>query len=186
MTLPVTPSQTIGPFFHIGLTWVLGPYVVPEGTAGAFWVRGRVFDGTGAPVPDALVETWQADRDGRFAHPDGPRGAVAREGFRGFGRCPTGTDGSFGVFTIKSGSVPDRRGEPQAPHIDISLFARGLLHRVVTRLYFADESGANLADSLFSSLPAARRGTLVATAADDGYRSDIHLQGEHETIFLSI
>jgi protocatechuate 3,4-dioxygenase alpha subunit len=186
MTLLLTPSQTIGPFFHVGLPWALGPYVVPEGTPGAFWVRGRVFDGTGAPVPDALVETWQADQSGRFAHPDDPRGAVPSHGFRGFGRCPTGPDGSFGLLTVKPGRVPDRRVELQAPHIAISVFARGLLHGVVTRLYFADEVGANLEDLVFGSLPAARRGTLIATAEGDGYRFDIHLQGEHETIFFSI
>lgn len=186
MTLPLTPSQTIGPFFHIGLPWALGPYVVPEGTPGAFWVRGRVFDGTGAPVPDALVETWQADRDGRFACADDPGGTVASHGFRGFGRCPTGQDGSFGFFTVKPGRVPDSREQPQAPHIAISLLARGLLHRVVTRLYFADENRTNLTDVVFGSLPAARRGTLLATAEGDGYRLDIHLQGEHETIFFSI
>jgi protocatechuate 3,4-dioxygenase alpha subunit len=186
MTLPLTPSQTIGPFFHIGLPGALDPYVVQEGTAGAFWVRGVVFDGAGAPVPDALVETWQADQGGRFAHPDDPRGAAASEGFLGFGRCPTGPDGSFGVLTVKPGCVPDRRAQPQAPHIAISLFARGLLHRVVTRLYFADEMSANLADSVFGALPAARRGTLIAKAEGDGYRFDIHLQGEHETIFFSI
>lgn len=186
MTLPVTPAQTIGPFFHFALCAANDPYVVPEGTPGAFWVRGRVFDGAGEAVPDALVETWQADSAGRFAHPGDPRGAAEWHGFRGFGRCPTGPDGSFGVLTVKPGNVPDGRGQPQAPHIAVSLFARGLLHRVVTRIYFADEPDANGEDSLFGSLPAARRETLLARPRAEGYSFDIHLQGEHETIFFAI
>ena len=139
MTSPRTPSQTIGPFFAIGLPWPDGPYVVPEGTPGAIWIRGSVLDGEGTPIPDAMVETWQADPDGRFDHPDDPRGAVA--GFRGFGRSSADADGRYGILTMKPGAVPAPDGSPQAPHIDVSVFARGLLKRVITRIYFADEAG---------------------------------------------
>ena len=108
-----TPSQTVGPYLAIALPWEDGPDVVPESTPGAVWVWGTVFDGAGEPVPDALIETWQADADGRFDHPDDPRGAVP--GFRGFGRCPTDTDGAYAIRTVLPGALPG-----QAPHIDVS------------------------------------------------------------------
>jgi protocatechuate 3,4-dioxygenase, alpha subunit len=187
MKMPTTPSQTVGPFFGFGMSWPGGPYVVPEGTDEAFWVRGRVFDGAGDPVPDALVETWQADCDGRFAHPDDPRGAVEWTEFRGFGRCPTDGEGRFGILTRKPGRVPDARLRPQAPHLAVSVLARGLLDRVITRIYFADEPEANAADPVLSSLPEdAQRATLLASVDGNGYRFDIRLQGDHETVFFEI
>lgn len=187
MTLPMTPSQTVGPFFGCCLCWPDAPYVVPEGTPEAFWVRGRVFDGAGDPVADALVETWQADHEGRFAHPDDPRGAVRSRDFRGFGRSATDAEGWFGVLTIKPGRFPDAQDQLQAPFLAVSVFARGLLDRVVTRVYFADEVEANQVDPLLSSLQDnPRRFTLLATADRDGYRFDVHLQGAHETIFFAI
>ncbi|MEU6205421.1 protocatechuate 3,4-dioxygenase subunit alpha [Micromonospora musae] len=185
--LGVTPAQTVGPFLHLGLRWPDGPYVVPEGTSGAFWIRGRVLDGTGAPVVDALVETWQADPDGRFDHPDDPRGArqPTIPGFRGFGRSETDAQGRYALLTVKPGPLPDPDGGTEAPHLTLSLFARGLLHRLVTRLYFPHEP-ANAADPVLSGVDAERRGTLVAAAAPDGFRFDIHLQGEHETVFFAV
>ncbi len=177
-----TPSQTVGPFFALGLPWEDGPFVVAEDAPGAIALRGRVLDGAGEPVPDALIETWQADPDGRFDHPDDPRGRVA--GFRGFGRCPTGADGSWRIVTRKPGPVPGPDGVPQAPHVAVSLFARGLLDRVVTRIYFGDEPAANAADPLLARLGAAQRATLIAAPADGGYVLDLHLQGERETAFL--
>ena len=185
-TLPLTPSQTVGPYLAIGLRWEDGPHVVPEGTPGAVWLRGRVYDGEGEPVPDALVETWQGDPDGRFDHPDDPRGAVHREGFRGFGRCPTAADGQWAVLTLKPGPVPGLGGRMLAPHVDLSVFARGLLDRVVTRLYFGDEAEANAADPVLAAVPAQRRATLVAEPTGDGYRLDIRLRGEHETVFFAV
>jgi protocatechuate 3,4-dioxygenase, alpha subunit len=184
MALQITPSQTVGPYFAIGLTWEDGPYVFDEGTDGAIWIRGRVTDGEGEPVPDAVIETWQADADGRFDHPDDPRGRG--EGFRGFGRCGTDADGRDGILTVKPGPVPGPGGTTQAPHIDVSVFARGLLNRCVTRIYFPDEAGANAADPVLSSVPEHRRGTLVAEPAEDGYRFDVRLQGERETAFFAI
>jgi protocatechuate 3,4-dioxygenase alpha subunit len=105
VTLPLTPSQTIGPFLAIGLPWPDGPYVVPEGTAGAITIGGTVRDGAGEPVTDAMIETWQADPDGTFAHPDDPRGG-GTGGFRGFGRCPTDAAGRYRFITLRPGRLP--------------------------------------------------------------------------------
>jgi protocatechuate 3,4-dioxygenase, alpha subunit len=183
----LTPSQTVGPYLSLGLRWPDGPHVVPEGTPGAVWLRGRVTDGAGEPVTDALVETWQADPDGRFAHPDDPRGPTepAVAGFRGFGRSET-ESGEYAVLTLKPGRVPDGSGGLQAPHVDVSVFARGLLDRVVTRLYFADEQAANDEDPVLQALPGAGRATLVAHRSEDGYRLDIVLQGDGETVFFRV
>jgi protocatechuate 3,4-dioxygenase alpha subunit len=183
--LPITPSQTVGPFFSHALPWPDGPYVVPDGTPGAVWLRGRVLDGAGEPVPDALVETWQADPDGRFAHPDDPQGTAT--GFRGFGRCPTDPDGRYAILTRKPGPVPGPDGRPQAPHVDVSVFARGLLNRVVTRAYFGDEERANAADPVLASVTDAdARATLAAEPTGDGYRFDVRLQGDRETVFFDV
>ncbi|GAA3222880.1 protocatechuate 3,4-dioxygenase subunit alpha [Pseudonocardia petroleophila] len=165
-----TPSQTVGPFLSIGLTWPTGYLVVPEGSPGAIRITGTVHDGAGEPVPDGLVETWQADADGRFDDPT-----------FGFGRAATRPDGSYEIVTVKPGAL----GDGQAPHVDVSVFARGLLDRVVTRIYFPDEAAANAADPLLAGLPAERAATLVAAAAGPGeLRFDIRLGGERETVFL--
>ncbi|MDG4767149.1 protocatechuate 3,4-dioxygenase subunit alpha [Solwaraspora sp. WMMD406] len=182
----LTPAQTVGPYLGIGLPWPDGPFVVVEGTPGGVWLRGRLLDGAGDPVPDGLIETWQADPQGRFDHPDDPRGAVATPGFRGFGRCPTDNTGEYAIHTRKPGPVPGPGGVLQAPHVDVSVFARGLLHRVVTRIYFPDEIEANAADPLLAEVPPQRRDTLIATAGPDGYRFDIRLQGQHETVFFAV
>ena len=186
MTLPETPSQTIGPFFGVGLCWSDGPEVVPEGTVGAVWIGGQVVDGAGDPVPDALVETWQADPQGRFAHPDDPSGST-RSGFRGFGRCATDAEGRWAVRTVRPGPLAAPDGGVEAPHLNVSVFARGLLGRLVTRIYFPDEPDTNAADPLLASIadPAARA-RLVAVADGDQLRFDIHLQGDKETPFLAI
>jgi protocatechuate 3,4-dioxygenase, alpha subunit len=196
MTKPLTPSSTTGPYMAIGLPWPDGPFVVAEGTPGAVTITGVVWDGAGAPVSDALVETWQADPDGRFDHPGDPRGRrrPAESSFRGFGRCPTGLDGSFNIVTLKPGPLPSPDGGTEAPHIDVSVFARGLLGRLVTRIYFPDEQAANEADPVLRAIAdPGRRATLVAAAqpgapgAPDGPRAlrfDIRLQGDHETVFL--
>ena len=193
MSLGITPSQTVGPFLAIGLPWPDGPYVVPLGTAGAVVISGRVFDGAGAPVPDALVETWQADPDSRFNHPDDPRGAAPPvvAGFRGFGRSATDADGNYQVTTLRPGALPATDGGSEAPHLDVSVFARGLLDRVVTRIYFPDEIEANAADPVLAAIAdPARQSTLIAVA-DPGqpgtaFRFDIWLQGERETVFFDV
>ena len=186
MTLQLTPSQTVGPYYSIGLTWEDGASVVPEGTPAAFRIRGCVFDGEGELVPDAMLETWQADPEGRYNHPDDPRGAEA-SGFRGFARAATIPDGCYEIHTVKPGPVPGPNGTTQAPHLEVSVFARGLLNRVVTRVYFADETELNAADPILQSVPEERRGTLLAQPEGDGaYRFDVHLQGEGETVFFAI
>ncbi len=187
MTSQLTPSQTVGPYLAIALRWPDGPYAVPEGTPGALWLRGRVLDANGDPVTDALVETWQADPEGRFDHADDPRGALRSglPGFRGFGRSET-LDGEYAVLTVKPGQVPDGEGGLQAPHVDVSVFARGLLDRLVTRLYFADEEPANAEDPVLRSLPPERRATLLAQPSTDGYRLDLRLQGDGETVFFRV
>lgn len=162
-----TPSQTVGPFLAIGLPWPDGPTVVPTGTPGAVKIVGTVYDGAGTPVPDALVETWQADPTGQFNAPD----------FRGFGRCPTDDSGNYWILTLPPGKLPG-----QAPHIDVSVFARGLLDRVVTRIYFPND----VQDPVLEGVPTDRRHTLIAEPAADGYRFDIRLQGPEETVFFDL
>jgi protocatechuate 3,4-dioxygenase alpha subunit len=173
--LSTTPSQTVGPFLAIELPYGDGPYVVPEGTLGAVWLRGRLLDGAGDPVPDGLVESWQADPDGQFG-----------SGFRGFGRSGTEDEGRWAILTVKPGPVAGADGAVQAPHVDLAIFARGLLRQVVTRLYFADEPGANAADPLLGDLDDDARATLLASPTDDGYELDIHLQGPDETTFFAV
>jgi protocatechuate 3,4-dioxygenase, alpha subunit len=183
--LQLTPSQTVGPYWTIGMLWPDGSYAVPEGTPGAFWIRGRVLDGEGEPIPDGLVESWQADPAGLYHHPDDRRSASVGD-WRGFARAPTGPDGAYEIFTVKPGPVPGPDGATQAPHLALSVFARGLLNRVVTRLYFADEAERNAADPVLAGVPEERRATLIAQPGEDGYRLDIHLQGEDETVFFAV
>lgn len=185
MSVPLTPSQTVGPFFGPGLDWADGPEVVPADAPGALWLRGRVLDGRGEVVPDALVETWQADANGRYPHPDDPRGGAVAT-FRGFGRCPTDAEGRYALRTCKPGAVPAPGGGTQAPHVAVSVFARGLSDRLVTRVYFPDEAEANDRDPVLTLVLPEARETLVARRTGDGYAFDIRLQGPHETAFLSI
>jgi protocatechuate 3,4-dioxygenase alpha subunit len=182
-----TPSQTVGPYFAIGLPWPDGPFAVAEDTPGAIRIAGMVYDGAGEPVPDALIEIWQADSDGRFADLHGHGGPSELAGFRGFARVgQEDGDGSFEIVTVKPGPVPGLDGAPQAPHIDVSVFARGMLHRCVTRIYFGDEPDANATDAVLARVPAERRGTLIAEPVGGGYRFDIRLQGEGETVFFAV
>ena len=185
----LTPSQTVGPYFAMRLPWDGGPLVVPDGTPGAVTIVGRLLDGAGDPIPDGLIETWQASPGGRFAHPDDPRGPVPGRdaAFRGFGRVPTGRDGSFRLLTLKPGPLPAGDGRTEAPHIDVSVFARGMLDRSVTRIYFPDEDTANATDPVLETVPADRRATLIAVpAGDHTLRFDIHLQGPAETVFFGL
>jgi protocatechuate 3,4-dioxygenase, alpha subunit len=188
VALAPTPSQTIGPFLHIELPFAGEEELVAAGDPGAVRLRGTVYDGNGDPVDDALIEIWQANAAGRYAHPEDDRDQIPlEEGFSGFGRCATDAEGRYGFVTVKPGSVPGPGGRPQAPHIDVSVFARGLLKRLVTRIYFPDEAEANDADPVLSSIEDPdRRETLVAAAEDGGVRFDIRLQGEDETTFFVV
>jgi protocatechuate 3,4-dioxygenase, alpha subunit len=187
LIFPTTPSQTVGPYFAIGLPWHEGPLAVPEDTPGAIRIHGTVYDGAGTPVPDALIEIWQPDPEGRFADLHGYGGPSQLEGFRGFARCgQEDGDGSFEIVTVKPGPVPGPDAAAQAPHIDVSVFARGMLQRCVTRIYFADEAQANAADPVLVTVPAERRVTLLAEPNDGGYRFDIRLQGQGETVFFAV
>jgi protocatechuate 3,4-dioxygenase, alpha subunit len=194
MTSGLTPSQTVGPFLAIGLPWADGPDVVPAGTPGAIVISGQVLDGAGQPLPDAMIETWQADPDSRFDHPDDPRGpaAPALTGFRGFGRSMTDKDGTYRIVTLRPGPLPAPGGGTEAPHIDVSVFGRGMLDRAVTRIYFPDEAAANAADPVLNSIAEPdRRATLIATAepgqdAGTAFRFDVRLQGERETVFFDV
>jgi protocatechuate 3,4-dioxygenase, alpha subunit len=165
----LTPSQTVGPFLHIGLPWADGPLAAPQDAPGAITISGRMVDGAGEPVPDALVETWQVPADGA----------------RGFGRCPTDPDGGYRITTVRPKAQPDRDGGVEAPHIDVSIFSRGLLDRLVTRIYFPD-APENDADPVLASVDPDRRGTLIATEVEGGYRFDIRLQGGAETVFFDV
>ena len=193
----ITPSQTVGPFFKYGLTpngaydWndaFTGDLVTPDATGERIRVEGRVFDGGGQPVPDCMLEVWQADRQGRFADPQDKR-ALPNTKFRGFGRVGTDADGAYAFDTIKPGSVPDPGGKPQAPHLLIAVFARGMLRHLYTRIYFGDDAG-NANDPVLALVPADRRATLIAEReAGNGsavYKLDLRLQGDVETVFFDV
>jgi protocatechuate 3,4-dioxygenase, alpha subunit len=184
----LTPSQTVGPYFAIGLPWEAGPHAVEAGTPGTITIRGTILDGHGDIVPDHLLETWQADPDGRFADMHGHGGPSGLAGFTGFARYGIEDgDGSYEILTVKPGRFADKQGVLQAPHIAVTLMARGMLNRVVTRIYFADEAEANAADPVLARVPADRRETLLARPdGDDAYRFDIRLQGAGETVFFSV
>jgi protocatechuate 3,4-dioxygenase, alpha subunit len=201
MSRSVTPSQTIGPFFHRALLHEGWNDLAGRGAAGErVIIEGRVLDGDRAPVGDAMVEVWQADAAGRYDHPE-DRQEKDRQGkgdhdrsldpnFHGFGRTATDPDGRFHLRTIKPGPVTGSGDAPQAPHINVSIFARGLLKRLVTRIYFPGEP-LNDSDPLLSTLPVARGATLIARAEDGGAAErvlhfDIVLQGENETVFLDV
>jgi protocatechuate 3,4-dioxygenase beta subunit len=183
--LVATTSQTVGPFFSIGLDWLLRSEIAPATTAGErVSVHGRVLDGDGRPVPDACLEIWQADAAGRYPHAEDTQVGPLDAAFRGFGRIATDGDGGYRFSTIKPGAVPGSGRVMQAPHLAVSLLARGLMKRLVTRMYFPDEP-ANHGDFVLGLVDASRRGTLVAARRPDGSLEwDVHLQGPGETVFF--
>ena len=195
-----SPSQTAGPFLHIGTLpsmaglkdhpFELGGTIAgPEVDGTRIVIEGQVFDGMGSVVRDMLIEVWQADPAGIYPHPADPRAADVAAGFTGFGRVATDLEtGTFRIETVKPGPVPGRHGQTQAPHLSLWLVARGVNIGLHTRLYFADEADANAADPLLNMVdPAARRETLIASATGDGlYHFDIRLQGGEETVFLDV
>lgn len=184
--LGITPSQTIGPFFAYALTprayggsELATEQVATDGVAGErIRIEGTVYDGDSVPVGDAMIETWQADAQGRF-------NATGNAGFTGFGRAEATAEGTFQIETIRPGTVSAPDGTMQAPHLSLSVFARGILTRLATRIYFEGEPG-NAADPVLALVPAERRHTLIATRQSDGsFRFDIRLQGENETVFFA-
>ncbi len=188
-TLPTTSSQTVGPYLHIGLTWLNTDNLVPQGsTLAPIKVSGSMVDGDGKPIFDAVVEVWQANERGRYAHPGDARADVPlTPGFSGFGRIPTNAEGRFAFTTVKPGRVPGPEGRLQAPHLNLTVFMRGMLRHVWTRVYFPDEA-CNADDPVLVRVPAARRATLVAKpgAGKGDYLFDIVMQGRGETVFFDV
>lgn len=182
-----TPSQTVGPFFSIGFSCLERGDLTEGATGGTrITIRGRVLDGDGQPVPDAVLEIWQADANGRYAHPEDAGDHVGAKHFFGFGRVFANDEGEFRFTTIIPGGVPGPDGKQQAPHLEVSIFMRGLLRRLVTRIYFPGEP-ANDADPVLGLIPAQRRHTLIAQSSADEPGTlvwDIHLQGDEETAFF--
>ena len=189
----ITPSQTVGPFFAYGLTpngkysWndaFTNNLVTPDVTGERIRVEGFVYDGDGANVPDAMLEIWQADAQGRFSDPQDSRG-LTNSSFKGFGRCGTGAEG-YSFETIKPGAVPGLNGKNQAPHIVLAIFGRGMTMQSMTRIYFDDEP-ATASDEVMKLVPEDRRNTLIAKKTAPGvYRFDIYLQGDNETVFFDV
>jgi protocatechuate 3,4-dioxygenase alpha subunit len=174
MSLQATTSQTVGPYLHIGLTWLIIENLAPAGLKGErISIEGRVVDGDGKPVNDAAVEIWQANADGKYGTKE----------FRGFGRSATDDKGVFRFQTIKPGRVPGPGGKLQAPHIGVNVFMRGQLKQLVTRIYFPDEP-ANAEDTVLALVPQDRRSTLVARKAGGKLEWNIILQGRDETVFF--
>jgi protocatechuate 3,4-dioxygenase alpha subunit len=199
-----TPSQTVGPFFHYGLPWKGGADLVGQSDMGARpelfpedhyvlnlappkgAVSGEVYDADGKPVPDAMIEIWQANAAGRYASPDDIRTDLPLdEGFIGFGRASTSEEGLYRFKTVLPGAVPGPGNSPQAPHIAVSVFGRGVIKRLATRVYFEGQV-ANVADPILALVPAERRDTLIARKVGEAWRFDVVLQGERETVFFDI
>jgi protocatechuate 3,4-dioxygenase alpha subunit len=189
MSLQATTSQTVGPYFKIGLQWLNRDNLVGEGASGErVKIQGRVFDGDGVPVPDAIVEIWQANAHGKYDHPEDTEQKPLEPGFKGYGRVPVTALGVFRFATIKPGPVPGPEGSEQAPHLLVSVFMRGVLRRMVTRIYFPDEP-RNAADFILNLVEPARRSTLIAkksAGAPGTLEWNVVLQGPEETVFFDL
>ena len=184
MSVPASTSQTIGPFLRIGLEWMVIEDLAPPGVAGErVRIEGRIVDADGQPVNDAAVEIWQANSHGKYASPEDAQDRPLDRNFRGYGRSLTDESGRFRFRTIKPGRVPGPGGTLQAPHLLVTLFMRGLLKQLVTRMYFPDEP-ANAGDPVLKLVPARRRATLVAKKSGDVLEWNLALQGRDETVFF--
>ncbi len=189
----ITPSATVGPFFKYGLTparqyaWndvFSASTITPDAVGERVVISGRILDGDGVAIPDAMIEIWQADAAGRYAHPR--QHGAANAAFKGFARADTDKHGGYRIETIKPGQTIGPNSQSQAPHILVAVFARGMLRHLYTRIYFADEAAANAADPILALVPAERRGTLLATGDKADYQFDIRIQGDAETVFFDI
>jgi protocatechuate 3,4-dioxygenase alpha subunit len=187
MSLQTTSSQTIGPYLHIGLTWLVIDDLTAPGVSGErVTIEGRVVDEDGKPVDDAVIEIWQANAHGRYAHPEDTGKGALESAFKGFGRVMTGSDGEFRFTTIKPGRVPAPGGGEQAPHLNMTLFMRGLLKHLITRVYFPGDP-ANGEDAVLQSVPGPRRHTLIAKPAAGKAATlvwNVNLRGADETVFF--
>jgi protocatechuate 3,4-dioxygenase alpha subunit len=186
MSLLTTPSQTVGPYLKIGFLPLLIDAIAPAGVPGErITIRGRMSDGDGKPINDGVLEIWQADAQGKYAHPEHGQKAIAANAFRGFGRVLTDGGGAFRFSTIKPGPVTGPDGKKQAPHLVVTVFMRGMLRHVITRMYFPDEP-LNGTDPVLQRVPVDRRGTLIATAGSEKSTLEWNVvsQGPTETVFF--
>jgi protocatechuate 3,4-dioxygenase alpha subunit len=185
MSLRASTSQTIGPYLRIGLEWMVIEDLAPQGVTGErVQISGRIFDADSKPVNDAAVELWQANSHGKYASPQDAQDKPLEPGFRGYGRSLTDEAGAFRFRTIKPGRVPGPDGKLQAPHVSVTIFMRGLLKQLQTRIYFPDEP-ANADDAVLKLVPAERRGTLIAARRGEGVLEwNVLLQGRNETVFF--
>ncbi|MFW2373139.1 MAG: protocatechuate 3,4-dioxygenase subunit alpha [Gammaproteobacteria bacterium] len=187
MSLYTTTSQTVGPYLHIGMTWLNSNNLVGEGVSGEpLTISGCLLDGHGDPISDGLIEIWQANAAGKYNHPEDTQDKAVETGFLGFGRIPTDAQGGFHFSTIKPGRVPGPNDELQAPHLVVSVFGRGILKRLATRMYFANDA-ANTDDPILKLVPTQRHATLMAQAVGEGeLQWNIIVQGENETVFFDV
>lgn len=189
MSLQATTSQTVGPFFRIGCGWLHQDSLASDGITGErVTIQGRIIDGDGIPVPDAFLEIWQANHHGKYMHPEDRQDKPLQEAFTGFGRVPVDAHGIFRFVTIKPGIVPGPSGKEQAPHLTISIFMRGLLRRLTTRMYFPDDV-LNSGDPILQLVEPGRRPTLIAQATNGNTGQlewNVVLQGTHETVFFDL
>ena len=185
MSLHASTSQTIGPYLRIGLEWMQIEDLAPQGVAGQrMRIEGRIVDADGRPVNDAAVELWQANSHGKYASPEDLQDKPLEPAFRGYGRSLTDDSGAFRFRTIKPGRVPGPDGKLQAPHLVITIFMRGLLKQLVTRVYFPDDP-SNADDPVLAVVPPERRPTLIARKAGEGALEwNVNLQGRDETVFF--
>lgn len=184
MSLRASTSQTIGPYLRIGLEWMVIEDLAAQGVAGErVQINGRILDGDGKPVNDAAVEIWQANSHGKYASPEDTQDKPVEKAFRGYGRSLTDDAGSFRLRTVKPGRVPGPDGKLQAPHLTVTIFMRGLLKQLQTRMYFPDDP-ANADDPVLNLVPTGRRATLVASKRGDMLEWNVVLQGKNETVFF--
>ena len=185
MSLFASGNQTVGPYLHIGLAWLKTTEIAGKGIKGErVTIAGRLIDGDGVGVSDGALEIWQANADGKYAHPEDAQKKAVEKGWRGFGRVFTNATGGFRFTTIKPGRVPAPDGSLQAPHLVVSVFMRGMLKHLMTRIYFADEPGANAEDPVLKLVPAARRATLLPKKKGKTLEWNVILQGKNETVFF--
>ena len=185
MSLFASGNQTVGPYLHIGLEWLTTRDIAGRGIKGErVAIAGRLIDGDGVGVNDGLIEIWQANAAGKYAHPEDTQKKPLEKGWRGFGRIPTDAKGGFRFTTIKPVRVPAPDGGLQAPHLVVSVFMRGMLKHLATRIYFPDEAAANAEDPVLKLVPAARRATLIPKPKGKDLEWNIVLQGKNETVFF--